>query len=93
MSEKEFKMPKLDEHAQDLLKHSNFSDEDIQEALAKDKFISSTGEKNMKKCLDPNGQTGAVCRKRVAPSLCPEIETEAMARISASGSVVGIVGM
>lgn len=38
-----FKMPKLDEHAQDLIKHSNFTEEDIRDALTS-KTLRITGE-------------------------------------------------
>ena len=45
--EKEYKMPKLDEHAQDLIASSNFTEEQIKDALG-DKKLYTSGEVNTK---------------------------------------------
>ena len=46
-TETEYKMPALDEHAQDLIKRTNFTEDDIKDALENNKS-HLTGEHNMK---------------------------------------------
>ena len=53
VTEKNYKMPKLDEHAQDLISRTNFSEEDIKDALSDTSITKYNWREEYEKCLSP----------------------------------------